>query len=454
MLDRLTYGKLKNAVSQRFNNPEEFLKLPADDMLAVLKDLASKRSSGLPKDETLLKAAVVVFAVQSSAIVPDSAQHRQLRDTFIGPPKAWETEEPPTSFIDLSTRWPDAQRKCALASDQFTLKDMVEPSLAAMIVKNEFEIGGLEDLHDSRALGIDDPTLALLVEWSQHSVFLRRPEWYNRGVLKSVEEATSEGLDTRSVAEIEEAASQKEEAERAQARRERKRKRREEELHQYTATKAKFFALLTRHEPSVQAANQVGRMEHAAVKDELSEGGPVIEPYLKQVENDQRLVDTLLPEGTEPSPDTRGKARALARDLAVQFLLVKLQEIRPRWVAEKKNTDLKLRPRPVADPKPKKPKKPTLSRVQKTIRNQIYRALDKYGVDEVHAALRAIFGVDLNLPEPLPVEEGLKPEVEDDAQDTPTPPAQDQASSPPPPPPPTQQQRATADSPPPPPVAR
>jgi hypothetical protein len=359
---------------------QAFSVMHIQEQIAKITELVT--AAGKTFDAKIITAFAIFGRLRSGSLIAGSPDHLALRDTLSAPKGAWHKPNAPTSaFGFIGTGWDDEFKAVALIAEKVSFADVSDAAydeLVAAHIRGQFGLGGLEDFGDPRAIGINDPTMKVLIEGVKVSVRVQHGNWFDGSVV-------TEG---RSIAEIKAEAEAAEKARKLKDASDRRAKRVEELRKAYAVTKAGAIDILHTNgaaaSPVILAAQELEFEAFFAAFNEdvdLANLDPAFEQLARLLPSTDftKVAAEDLEEATK-----QDKLDRIA--LVVQFLFTKVNAAHPTWFRALENSDLKLRKVPL------KEKAPTLSRAQRAIRNHIYDDVEKYGEAELKAAIEAVFG--------------------------------------------------------------
>ena len=194
MLVRSVFDNIKSvfeaALEASITSGEEklikFLQLPLDEQLGIIHTMINEAVTNYPLQamtEGEIKAFLLLLAMQAQSIVPNSAQHYELREKLGLPVRGWLKANPPATMRELidtgrNPSWDDEYRKIGEMVNKLDFTSAHNDNDIADAVKTVLEIGGLEDNGDSRAIDIaKDLTMRTFIAAVKHHLPMARPDW-------------------------------------------------------------------------------------------------------------------------------------------------------------------------------------------------------------------------------------------------------------------------------------
>ncbi|HSW50647.1 MAG TPA: hypothetical protein VLH09_10755, partial [Bryobacteraceae bacterium] len=360
---------------------------------------ATEKPAVQQEREARCRAFVVLLSVKTKIVTPGTPAYLALRTKMNLPdPAGWPLENPPTTVLELISsfrdpNWMPIAEKLGVLSSTLSYEDCKSKTEIAAAILNRLELGGLEDIGDPRSLLVmegeqfKDPTMAMLVSWILGDARIQHPLWF--GADGAVRTPPPDGVDLRSTGQC----LADKEAEREKAKLEARRKQQAE---MKAKVDAEYAAIREKAVALVQA-----QLPGTVLNDALAQFPTKFEDlrnYVRSAEDSFPLatpggqaltaaVAPLIPE------DDRNRAESI-RHLAWQVCLSLISHLQPTWFRVLSNTDLSVRPQPLAAPRPKS----LFSRAHRSLRIQIRNLVRKHGIPNFLTAADEIFDLKGVLP--------------------------------------------------------
>lgn len=398
MLNRAQFNAIRKALLDHLkaNNLEAAPTNPAE-LVALLRQVT-------PEATNVSLQAITSFAipylVRSGAIAAGSPEHFALRQTLGLPePKPWHKAFPPKNFFQLldasrNPEWCTEMGATTPIARTLTFADLISDELISAAIRSHFDIGGMEDLGDPRAVQSSDPTMALLIEAVKHAALSSRPEWHDANT-GSVLTPLPPGIDNRSTDEVEAERALQLEIRRKEVAKARAKERREKENAEYNGVRSVVLGTYKDVASKALAATLAGpssdfetvKTHHeASIPEALAETVTKIKDYLAAKE--------VVPAGAseveilEITREVADRAKAFT----IQLVLDDMNDAQPTWFRRLANGALTFRPAPYRGAA----RAPGhVTKYEKAAARAIAMIVDKYDPATLNFALKAITGQEL-----------------------------------------------------------
>ena len=371
-----------------------FATLTADEQYAYFLDVFTKTKQ-VTADK--VAGAMVVFyrTVARSLVQPNTPEHTALRATFCPVVTKWHKDNPPAdaiSLIDNQPSWNPEVDKTTEIAGLLSYDEALDPAKIACAIRNAFGIGGYEDMGDSNAIGLTDPTMAMLVGFARNRLVPLAPQWFVKDASgKFVLRPATEVPDKRPIAAVKAEIAAVEKAKKDKERNERRAKEVEAAREQWVKDRETLIVALAQV-PATLAVIYAESTRIAALPFEDAA------KLFRETYSLPEAVATAVAQLAATLPGDTALNAAKTALAAEQAVLMGVGEKQPTWLTTNADRNLVFRRAPLAKPA----KEPgSFTRVEGEILRAVFRMVDKHGSDTVLAVLKdhvvAAQGVDPKL---------------------------------------------------------
>ncbi len=330
------------------------------------------------------KCYVLIMHLAMKLLAPDSPELYAFKEQLgIKVVTQWPRLNPPINQFDLfndkrTPSWVEEIAAASSAAQLLSFNSVHNYEDTVVAIKTALNVGGMEDLSDSRAISKTDPTLGLFVGLIQYQIGALRPDWTVGGVLAA---ELPESADPRPAYVLAAERAIAEEERRAKIKRKSEGDRRKKLQDDYAARREAVFDAIKNVDIS-EYVKSCAALDFEAFKKytDDEDGKPTWVP--------SELLEPVAAQIQEDTGQDKEKMKRIIDEkfnFVKQFILLKIKEIHPLWFRDLTNGDIALRRSVESTDR--------FSRQEKAIYGQLNKLFVKYGAEPLAKCVLDVFGI-------------------------------------------------------------